>query len=131
MHILDTTYWYLDLVSITYFVYIVHTVHVYIYLLNLVPTFFWGENKKPIYFPPGSKIDMFFEKNLCFFQYTYISNVLGNLCGYKFSRFPIQLRGEPSNIIKTAAQGGPKPGPGDAPVMVNLNMGTNLRLGHF
>ena len=32
MHILDTTYWYLDLVSITYFVYIVHTVHVYIYM---------------------------------------------------------------------------------------------------
>ena len=32
MHILDTTYWYLDLVSITYFVYIVHTVHVYIYI---------------------------------------------------------------------------------------------------
>ena len=31
MHILDTTDWYLDLVSITYFVYIVHTVHVYIY----------------------------------------------------------------------------------------------------
>ena len=30
MHILDTTYWYLDLVSITYFVYIVHTVHIYI-----------------------------------------------------------------------------------------------------
>ena len=32
MHILDTTDWYLDLVSITYFVYIVHTVHVYIYI---------------------------------------------------------------------------------------------------
>ena len=32
MHILDTTYWYLDLVSITYFVYIVHIVHVYIYI---------------------------------------------------------------------------------------------------
>ena len=32
MHILDTTDWYLDLVSITYFVYIVHTVHVYIYM---------------------------------------------------------------------------------------------------
>ena len=31
MHILDTTD-YLDLVSITYFVYIVHTVHVYIYI---------------------------------------------------------------------------------------------------
>ena len=29
MHILDTTYWYLDLVSMTYVVYIVHTVHVY------------------------------------------------------------------------------------------------------
>ena len=32
MHILDTTDWYLDIVSITYFVYIVHTVHVYIYM---------------------------------------------------------------------------------------------------
>ena len=37
MHILDTTYWYLDLVSITYFVYIVHTVHVYIYIYTCRP----------------------------------------------------------------------------------------------
>ena len=36
MHILDTTYWYLDLVSITYFVYIVHTVHVYIYICTYI-----------------------------------------------------------------------------------------------
>ena len=32
IHILDTTYWYLDLVSMTYFVYSLHTVHVYIYI---------------------------------------------------------------------------------------------------
>ena len=38
MHILDTTYWYLDLVSITYFVYIVHTVHVYIYIYMYIYT---------------------------------------------------------------------------------------------
>ena len=36
MHILDTTYWYLDLVSITYFVYIVHTVHIYIYICTYI-----------------------------------------------------------------------------------------------
>ena len=36
MHILDTTYCYLDLVSITYFVYIVHTVHVYIYICTYI-----------------------------------------------------------------------------------------------
>ena len=118
-------------IYISIYVYIYIHIYIYIYLPNLIPTFFWGGKKNHLFFPRVKKTYVFFKKNLCFSQYTYISNVLGKLCGYRFDRVLIKHHQTSPNIIKTPAQCGPKPGPGDAPAMVNLNIGINLRLRKF